>query len=303
MSSSAANQTPKLITETSIKDTLPFRLHYNMREPDAKLILPDALKEISGLSLSPDESKLVAVQDEIGEIFFINKQTGEIERNYKFHKEGDYEGVEMVGDTIFIVKSNGKIYEVKNIGEENQETIKYETALNKAYDVEGLSYDKETHRLLLACKAVGDGEETGANIAQKDLHKKIFAFDLTTRTLVSEPIYTLSLPSVLKYLKNNTQIHRYKHIIEDFREDSKEFHFACSGIAINPVTQDLYLLSSKGKLLAVLSPEGEILHMEKLEKSIHRQPEGICFEKDGTLFVSNEGKDSDAVIYQFEYQP
>jgi DNA-binding beta-propeller fold protein YncE len=30
--------------------------------------------------------------------------------------------------------------------------------------------------------------------------------------------------------------------------------------------------------------------LEKLNKKIHSQPEGIVFGKDGTLYISNEGK-------------
>ena len=43
-------------------------------------------------------------------------------------------------------------------------------------------------------------------------------------------------------------------------------------------------------------------HMVKLKKKIHEQPEGIVFAQDGTLYISNEGKDGKAKIYKFAYQ-
>jgi len=138
-----------------------------MQAPARTFELPEALKEISGLSLTPDESKLVAVQDEDGEIYVINKTTGEIERDYNFYKEGDYEGVEMVGNSAFVTKSNGKIYEVHDFGGDHQQTIKFTTPLNKAYDVEGLGYDAKNERLLMCCKAVGESSDKSTNRKKK----------------------------------------------------------------------------------------------------------------------------------------
>lgn len=276
----------------------PFRLHYDLGKPDAEMKMPDDLEEISGLSLTPDESKLIAVQDEDGEVFFINKRTGEVERDYNFHKEGDYEGVEMVGPSVFIVKSNGKIYELHNVGEDHQQTIKYTTALNKEFDVEGLGYDAKNKRLLLACKEVGEeGDEP-------ILEKSIYAFDLMTRTLIEKPVYVLRLADFLEYLEKNTHVNRHEKMQQHFSEDPDDFKFSASAIAVHPRTGDIYALSSKGKMLGVMSEAGKILHIEKLDKEIHPQPEGLCFEKNGTMYISNEAKNGkDAVIYRFDYLP
>ena len=283
------------ISKPIVDDALRFKLPYRLSEPNAELEMPDELEEISGLSLTPDGNNIVAVQDEDGEVFFINKQTGEVERDYNFHKEGDYEGVEMVGNSVFVIKSNGKIYEVHNVGEDRQQTIKFTTILNKDFDVEGLGYDAKNERLLLACKEIG--EETEEPI----LEKRIYAFDLKTRTLVAEPVYTLRLDDLLVYLENNQHIYRYQKLVEHFTEDDDKMKFACSALAVHPQTGDIYLLSSKGKMLGVLNDKGEILHIQKLDKEIHPQPEGICFDKDGTLWISNEAKNGqEAKIYRFD---
>ena len=138
-----------------------FHLNYDLAKPDFTAVLDDDLEEISGLSLSADGQKLLAIQDEDGMVFELDKATGLVTDDYTFHKEGDYEGVEMVGESVFVVKSNGKIYEIHQAGEDRQQTIKYTTALNKEYDVEGLGYDPVRKCLLLACKELGDAEGDG----------------------------------------------------------------------------------------------------------------------------------------------
>jgi uncharacterized protein YjiK len=78
--------------------------------------------------------------------------------------------------------------------------------------------------------------------------------------------------------------------------------FSPSAIAVHPITGEIYVTSSKGKLLLVLDRQGRIVHLEKLKKSLHTQPEGICFDADGTMFIANEGKDGKAKIYKFRYR-
>ena len=60
------------------------------------------------------------------------------------------------------------------------------------------------------------------------------------------------------------------------------------------------MTSSKGKLIMVLSESGKILHIEKLNKKLIPQPEGLCFDKDGTLWLSSEKKkESPSKIYKY----
>ena len=125
---------------------------YHLHEPDETFEMPGKLVEISGLTISQDGKYLLAINDEKGKIYYINKTTGEVEKNIEFRDEGDYEGIEAVGDKIYVVKSNGNIYEVINAEQDNQETIKHKFFLTKDNDVEALGYDKKHHRLLVGCK-------------------------------------------------------------------------------------------------------------------------------------------------------
>lgn len=85
-----------------------------------------------------------------------------------------------------------------------------------------------------------------------------------------------------------------------FTPDAKEFIFGPSGIAIQPQSGDIYIISSLGKTLFVLGKEGKLKHIEKLEKEILPQPEGITFDADGTLYIASEGRDGAARLCIFK---
>lgn len=274
----------------------PFEFEYDLKDPVETFELDNDLEEISGLSLTADGQYLIAIQDEDGTVFFVSKENGEIEREVDFWKDGDYEGVEVVGDEIFVVKSSGTLYRIGNATETHLSVDKYNHVLGNKNDVEGLAYDAANNRLLLACKGdAGDG-------AEYRFKKAIYTFDLTKMRLDSLPVYLISLEDVQAFLGTSPSIRKLQKLLDNFSVEESEFVFGPSGIAVHPITGHYYITSSIGKLLMVLDPSGAILHIEKLDDDIHPQPEGICFDPDGTLYIANEGKGDDGVIHRFRYK-
>lgn len=275
---------------------------YQMDQPNAVFEMPDNLREISGLSMTEDGNSLAAVNDEEGVIFLLDKETGEVQDSIHFRREGDYEGIEVVGNDAWVVKSNGNLYQVKDYRKADRQVTKYPTFLSKENNVEGLAFDPHSRHLLVACKGRSD------NSADSVLKRAIYSFNLEKLTMEAAPAYTLTIPAMRDYL-NSAELgeapglgdaagwERYLYSVK-----KNAMVFSPSGIALHPFTTDIYLLSSKGKMLLVLNREGEILHLVKLRKDIHAQPEGICFDSQGTLYISNEGKKDKARIYKFLYQ-
>ena len=282
-------------------DSVPaFKLPYQMDEPDLELELDKELDEISGLSWSPDGRYLVAVQDEKGHIYFINKYDGEIERECDFGPNDDYEGIETVGQEIYVVKSSGTLYRVEQWDGERTDAKKYNDFLNKSFNVEGLAYDHSGNRLLLACKGTGSMDDDDESSGGIGVDRAIYAFDLTTKKVFKKPAYVVNQRIIHDFLQTSPLLRKLEKINAFFAPDRPNFGFSPSGIAIHPLTTDLYILSSVGKLLVVLDcNDGSVKHIEQLDKDVHAQPEGIVFDEDGTLYISNEGRGGTAEIYKF----
>ena len=144
--------------------------------------------------------------------------------------------------------------------------------------------------MLIACKGKA-GE--GSYFYNK---KAIYAYDLTSQKFQKEPIFTIRKEDLYFF------IHQHDLMDLAFYADD-EMPFQPSGIAVHPITQNIYVIGSVGKLLLVLAPNGELLAVNRLKRQIFPQPEGICFAPDGTLFISTEGKIGSGKIYQFKYRP
>ena len=121
--------------------------------------LPKELKEVSGIAYL-DQNKFACVQDEDGIIFIYNRSTDKIDKEISFAGGGDYEGLTVNGSTAYVVRSDGKIFEV-DMNRGNQSAKEYDTPLTSAHNVEGIGFDKQRNRLLLAIK---DNEPGDKNI-------------------------------------------------------------------------------------------------------------------------------------------
>jgi uncharacterized protein YjiK len=266
---------------------------YSVNQPDTSFDMPNFLVEISALTTTPFPSKLATVSDEKGDLFFINKYTGVVDTpSIHFAPDGDFEGLEFVGTTAYAIKSKGKIYEITNAATPQQKITTIKTALSKDDNIEGLGYDKKNNRLLLAAKGQKDPPES---------KKYIYAFDLKTKELVTTPIFSIQVRNFANFLNthkaNIKDIDRLNELVSS--QDST-FAIGPSALAVHPISGDIYLLSSIGKILIVLTEQGEIKDIQSLDKKIHVQPEGLTFDAEGTMYISNEGKGGIAKLHVFK---
>lgn len=246
----------------------PARLY--AQQPQLFVTLPEELREISGLTVRGEE--LLAVEDESGKYYPISIIDGMVGEPVEFWKDGDYEGIELVDQDVWVVKSSGTLYQITGAGTQVQRVEKYNTWLTGDNNVEGLAYDAAHNRLLLACKT--DADDDGRS---KD-NRYVFAFDLDRKVLGERALYTIPC---------------------------KEYHeFSPSALAIQPGTGNLYLTSSVNNQLMVLDPMGEVLETYRFDKDLLPQPEGLAFTPEGTLYISTEARGGQpARIYTLPLRP
>lgn len=299
LSSLTKNPKDSLAAPVAVSVSLStYQFPYQLRKPSQSFKLAHILEEISGLCMTSDNRFLYSVQDEKGKIYKIDVTSGKIIERFNFGKKGDYEGLAYHQNKFFITKSNGTISEVENLGEDIQKVTNYNTDLKGKNDIEGLCYQPSTNSLLIACKGIPTFGETSEESAHR---KSVYRFDLETKKLQEKPFYRITLKKVQQFLKKSASQNDFKKFLSYLDEDD-HFNFSPSGIAIHPKTEDVYILSSSKKMLLIINQAGEIQHMVKLSKKIHRQPEGITFAEDGTLYISNEGKGGHARIFVYKPQ-
>lgn len=260
-------------------DQFELATGYNLLYPTETFILPGSLMEISGLSWLND-STLACVQDEAGIIYFFNLNQGSVTERHRFSGSGDYEGIQIVEDQFYILKSNGNIYH-HSLTHQTTEDIK--TPLDGRNNAEGLGFDSSGNRLLIACKGRAGLE------GKRVKGKAVYSYNLSEGFDVN-PVFHIT-PGDLEVWNARQDL--------PLRLTKRRKAFMPSAIAVHPETTEIYLVANVGKLLIVLEPMGAIKYCVPLSPRIFRQPEGMCFGNNGDLFIANEGQDGSGRIHVF----
>jgi uncharacterized protein YjiK len=268
---------------------------YNLNKPSKILIMPDTLKEVSGLTII-DSTTFACIQDENGILFIYDIATNKIKDQIPFHIDGDYEGITKVDSSIFILRSDGTLFEIANYQAIDFNVTSYQTGI-PANNNEGLCYDKANNRLLIACKG-----KIGKGSAFKD-KRVIYGFDLSKKQLSREPIFDFDMQAVKEFaiknkidLPSKTRKKNGQQITEPF------IKFRTSAICIHPKTKQLFLLSASDYLLFVFNSDGTLMQLEKLNYEIFNKAEGISFFENGDMLITNEGQNKCPTMLRFNYK-
>jgi uncharacterized protein YjiK len=241
--------------------------------------LPEKLLEISGLAWL-DTERFACVQDETGSVFLYNAKNGSIEKEIPFAGPGDYEGLALVGETAWVLRSDGHLFEINSIRTDKPVVKEYDTPLTADHNTEGLCYDPKNNRLLVAIKEDEPGGED---------FKGIYSFDLDTRTMAAQPVMKIDLKDEL-----------FSGQASSKKKAKSGDVMMPSGIAVHPGTGDIYITEGRKPKLLVTDGSFNTKRLYLLDQNEFLQPEGITFSPSGELFVSNEGLKQPGNILQVE---
>ena len=77
--------------------------------------------------------------------------------------------------------------------------------------------------------------------------------------------------------------------------------FRPSALARNPINNNWYIISAVNKMLVITDDKWNVKNVVALSSNTFTQPEGIAFDKNGNMYISNEGDDlADGNILKFK---
>lgn len=242
--------------------------HYDLSKPE-RFAMPETLLEISGISFPKGKNDTVyAIQDEEGKLFRLAWGTKK-QYHAKFAKGGDYEDVSIANGKVYILKSSGSIYVVDfgdAVYEEIDSTTEWKGLLPKG-EYEGLFAEEATNKLYVLCKNCESDENkdfvTGYILQGGD-------------SVYQTGSFTIDVQSIKPFTGK---------VKRGFRP---------SALSKNPITGEWFILSAVNKLLVITDSQWKVKGAYHLDGNMFNQPEGIAFDAEGNMYISNEGDDLSA---------
>jgi len=256
----------------------PFPAGYSL-ETYEKINLQDDMEEVSGIFWFGND-QLWAIEDESSIIYQLDPQTGEILKKKKFAKNKDIEDLTAIDSVAWVLQSNGTLYEVVSPLKKGKKSIEHHFPIKEKRDFEAIIASRSEQSLYVFCKVCkwDKGPEQAS----------IFRFDLITKEYDSIPFKTLKRADIQPLLTSK-------------KSDSLDIQ--PSAAAIHPIENQLYIISSSGKWLLIADLDFNPKEIYRLSPRIFKQPEGITFDPDGTMYISNEAQDGRPNILKFVYTP
>ncbi|MGO4912072.1 SdiA-regulated domain-containing protein [Leeuwenhoekiella sp. W20_SRS_FM14] len=235
--------------------------------------LPELLNEVSGLAWVND-STLACIQDEDGYIYHYNLNSEEISYDVEFAENGDYEAIALDSTNAYIMRSDGRIFEVLNYMKDTLNVSHFNTPFDEDNNIESLAFNPKTRNLITVSKDKGLNEKR---------FKGIYEIPLDTKVQKENPV---------------VQIDMNAEAFADFQKKKEQKTFNPSDLAIHPKTGDYYIVDGKKPKLLILNPNGSIKALHELNTFHFAQPEGITFSPDGKLYIANEAASGVATLME-----
>ncbi|WP_240663133.1 SdiA-regulated domain-containing protein [Mucilaginibacter limnophilus] len=246
---------------------------YDLSKP-VKYALPSTLTEISGLAFYKGDSKWVyAQEDETGRVYTFDLKDIHL-LDTKFAGKGDYEDIAITREQVVMLRSDGTLFVFPFAQLRNREAsaVKTFVKLLPKGEYEGMHADEKTGLLYVLCK--------NCKADKKDKATSGYIFKL------------LSGGNVQQAGEFSVRVDTGK----------KKGRFMPSALAKNPRTGEWYILSSVNKLLVVADVNWQVKDTYSLNSSLFPQPEGIAFDKQNNLYISNEGGSGSGTILKFIFK-
>ena len=250
--------------------------HYDFSAPE-EVKLDIRIREISGICWDTKANRFLAIQDESGKLFLLDKETKNIDSVYEFGGKGDYEDLATVNGSVYILKSDGTL--TKFVMDSTGHTSGTEVGMlspGGSADFETLYYDPARKAMIVLCKnCANDGK------------KKVsaFAYYPDSTGFNNKPVFQIDAVEVEKMSVQKTS------------------KLQPSAAAIHPVLQKLFILSSASNQLVITDLDGRPEFAFVLSKKLFPQPEGLCFKQNGDMYISNEGINGKSTLIKFQYKP
>lgn len=252
---------------------------YDLTQP-VKYFMSDGLLEISGIALYRGRADSVyAQQDESGRVYYM--KLGEKKPEFsKFAGTGDYEDIAIMGDQVFILRSDGTLFAFtfKQVRSGDIPNVRKLEGLLPKGEYEGMYADEKSKQLYVLCKT-----------CKGDNAKKVgkgYVFNMVSgypTKAVKE--FSISVADIEAQLGKG------------------KLSFRPSALAKNPRTNEWYILSSVNKALIVTDAAWNVKAAYPLSAALFVQPEGIAFDSQNNLYISNEGDTlTPGTILKFTYK-
>lgn len=257
--------------------------YFDLVHPESVTNLPMGVKAFTDFVMM-DSTHLICLDDQIGGVLVYDMISNKSQGYLPTGIHSKITEVSKIDSTIILVDEKMDLHFL--MPPYDSTSIVTESLSEKSWISSGMCLHEQTKRLFFVA------ESDIENDVQNHL---IYTFNLNQKKMSERPLFEIKSEDIEAFaLANNIAVPTNR--LDDNGDTVDVFSFKPDVIAVHPKTNEIYVLSSVDRSLAVYNQFGQVVNFTVLNEDLFSQPKAMTFFPNGDLLLTNSDLKNPSVV-------
>lgn len=257
--------------------------YFDLVHPESITNLPMGVNAFTDFVMM-DSTHLICLDDQIGGVLVYDLISNQSQGYLPTGIDSKITEVTKIDSTIILVDENMDLHFLNPPYDST--SINTESLREKSWISSGMCLHQQTKRLFFVAES---------DIENEVQNYLIYTFNLNQRKLNERPLFEIKSEEIeLFAISNNIPLPANR--LDENGDTLRDFSFIPDVIAVHPKTNEIYVLSSVDRSLAVFNQFGQVVNFTTLNESLFSQPKAMTFFPNGDLLLTNSDLKNPSVV-------
>ncbi|MFY7668005.1 MAG: hypothetical protein ACOVQG_04630 [Crocinitomicaceae bacterium] len=257
--------------------------YFDLVHPESVTNLPMGVNAFTDFVMM-DSTHLICLDDQIGGVLVYDMISNKSQGYLPTGIDSKITEVTKIDSTIILVDDKMDLHFL--LPPYDSTSITTESLREKSWISSGMCLHEQTKRLFFVAES---------DIENEVQNHLIYTFNLNQRKLSERPLFEIKPEDIeLFAISNNITLPVNR---SDENGDTVDvFSFKPDVIAVHPKTNEIYVLSTIDRSLAVYNQFGQVVNFTTLNEELFSQPKAMTFFPNGDLLLTNSDLKNPSVV-------
>ncbi len=257
--------------------------YFDLVHPESVTNLPMGVNAFTDFVIM-DSTHLICLDDQIGGVLVYDMVSNKSQGYLPTGIDSKITEVTKIDSTIILVDDKMDLHFL--VPPYDSTSITTESLREKSWISSGMCLHEQTKRLFFVAES---------DIENEVQNHLIYTFNLNQRKLSERPLFEIKPEDIeLFAISNNITLPSSR--LDENGDTVGVFSFKPDVIAVHPKTNEIYVLSTMDRSLAVYNQFGQVVNFTTLDEELFSQPKAMTFFPNGDLLLTNSDLKNPSVV-------
>lgn len=257
--------------------------YFDLVHPENITNLPMGVNAFTDFVLM-DSTHLVCLDDQVGGVLVYDLTSNQSQGYLPTGIDSKITEVSKIDSTIILLDEKMDLHFLSPPYDST--SITTESLKDKSWISSGMCLHEQTNRLFFVAESALENEIQ---------NYYVYTFNLNHRKLNERPLFEIKPEEIELFAISNNISLSLNHKMEN-GDTIQHFTFKPEVMAVHPKTNEIYVLSSVDRSLAVFNQFGQVVNYTVLNEEIFVSPKAMTFYPNGDLLLTNSDLKNPSIV-------